>query len=138
MSLTVTRARVKEKCGIADTTYDSTIDNLIAEVTPAIEFAIRDLHLADVGSANLQATLSLGATEIVCGEFLDQIARSPGASEILTVGAISMAPNDAPARQIKASGWRRLRPFLKPDPSAMAASGVVSAAGKASIEETEA
>lgn len=117
MSLTVTRVRVKEKCGIAASTYDSTIDNLIAEVVPTLEYQIRSDHLADSGNGGLQATLSLGATEIVCAEFLDQLAREPGGSETVTVGELSFSPSDAPQRRLRESGWRRLRPYLKTDPS---------------------
>lgn len=137
MPITVTRARIKEKCGIADSTHDSAIDNLIAELSPAIEFNIRDTHLADSGNVNLQATLNLGATEIVAAEFLDQLARAPGASESLSVGSLTITPNDGPARLLKSSGWRRLRPFLKADPSAQQSSGIKSAGGKLPTQGNE-
>lgn len=117
MSLSLTRARVKEKCGIAASTYDSTIDNLITELMPVIQFAIRDEHIADTGNAGLQATLSLGTAEIVCAEFLDQLAQEPGASETVTVGELSFTPSDAPQKRLRQSGWHRLRPYMKSDPS---------------------
>ena len=35
MAISVSRSRVKERCGIADSAYDSQIDNLIADHLPA-------------------------------------------------------------------------------------------------------
>lgn len=135
MALNVTRARVKEKCGIAATTYDSTIDSLIAEFVPAIQFAIRPEHIADTGNTGLQATLNLGAVEIVAAEFLDQLAREPGAFETVTVGDLTLAPSDRPARLLQSAGWRRLGPYLKLDPSEVTAPGVSVAANKPSTPE---
>ena len=130
MSLSVTRARVKEKCGIAATTYDSTIDNLIVELIPVIQFAIRDEHIADTGNAGLQATLNLGAAEIVGAEFLDQLEREPGATETVTVGGLTIRPDGSPAETLKDSGWGRLRPYLKADPSETSGLRVTAAPGK--------
>ncbi|GIK33250.1 MAG: hypothetical protein HND43_07675 [Armatimonadetes bacterium] len=119
MSLSVTSSRVKEKCGITVSDYDATISNLIGEITPVVEFAIRGEHLADAGNTGLQATLKLGLTEVICGELLEQIAREPGASESVSIGDLALSP---PPPQVwstlaglKRQGWARLRPFLKPD-----------------------
>lgn len=114
MALTITRARVKEKCAIADGTYDATIDNLIAEMAPVVEFAILASALADTGNTGLQATLSLGATEVVCGEFLAQKKRLENAEPPAGGAARPFDPTD-PAR-LAAKGWKRLRPYLKVDP----------------------
>src|SRR6188474_3217921 len=117
MAITVTRARVKEKCGINGTTYDSTIDNLISEMVGVFEYFIRPEHIADSGNAGLQATLNLGATEIVCAEFLEQLSREPGAAEKLTIGDLSLEPANGPAFFIRKQGWGRLKPYLKFDPA---------------------
>ncbi|KAA0239961.1 MAG: hypothetical protein EDM74_02480 [Armatimonadetes bacterium] len=119
MSLSVTSSRVKEKCGITVSDYDATISNLIGEITPVVEFAIRGEHLSDTGNTGLQATLKLGLTEVICGELLEQIAREPGALESVSIGDLALSP---PPPQVwstlaglKRQGWARLRPFLKPD-----------------------
>jgi len=119
MSLTITRARVKEKCGVADGSYDAAIDNLIAEMAPAIEYVIRDQHLDDP-DPKVQATLVLGATEIVCGEFMAQRLREPGAYEATVTGGVETRPlwsSPVDPAGLKAQGYRRLGPFLKPDPA---------------------
>jgi len=135
MSLSVTRARVKEKCGIAVTTYDSTIDNLIAELVPVIQYAIRDEHLADAGNAPLQATLNLGATEIVAAEFLDQLAREPGTFDTVVLEGFELRPSAAPIAWLRGRALARLRPFSKRDVGG--ALGGVAAAGSRH-EEAEA
>ncbi|MBV6491087.1 MAG: hypothetical protein CNCCGFBP_01619 [Fimbriimonadaceae bacterium] len=119
MSLSVPSSRVKEKCGITVSDYDATISNLIGEITPVVEYAIRGEHLADTGNTGLQATLKLGLTEVICGELLEQIAREPGALESVSIGDLALSP---PPPQVwstlaglKRQGWARLRPFLKPD-----------------------
>ena len=119
MSITVTRARVKEKCSISVTSYDTTIDNLIAEMAAAVTYALKPEYVGGGLDSNLQATLDLGATEVVCGEFLAQICREPGATEGVSLGTLQVWPikrgsmND-PYFLIEA-GWTRLRPFLRLD-----------------------
>ena len=131
MALTVTLARVKEKCSLTGTTYDSTITNLINEMAPVIEYAIRDEHLNDTGNAKLQNTLSLGATEIVCAEILEQLQREAGALESVRLGDFALSPPEPAdwpgALSMKDSGWKRLRPYLKPDPSGKA--GAIAGGG---------
>lgn len=122
MSLSVTRARVKEKCGISDSGYDSAIDSLISETVPAVEFAIRAEFVADTGNSGLQATLNLGALEVVCGEFLDQITRPPGTSEGLTLFGLALLA--AKPSSIGAQGLARLSPYLKDAPEARSPSRV--------------
>lgn len=136
MALSVTRARVKEKCGIAATTYDSTIDNLISELSGVLEYFIRPEHIADTGNAGLQATLNLAATEIVCAEFLEQLAREPGAMEKITIGDLALEADLGPSQQIRKQGWGRLRPYLKLDPAETSAK-VKSAKGKAPATQPE-
>lgn len=117
MSLSVTRARVKEKCGIADTSYDTPIDNIIADYVPAIEFAILDDRIADTTNTGLQATLNLGALEICCGEFVAQRCREPGFADALELDGLSLTPYfEKSARDpsgLVSAGWYRLKPYLK-------------------------
>ena len=131
MALTVTRARVKEKCGIAGTTYDATIDALISEMVAVIEYFVRPEFIADTGNTALQATLNLAATEIVCAEFLEQLAREPGASEKVVIGELSLEPTSGPSFFMRKQGWGRLKPYLKLDPAAGTNAKVSAAKGKA-------
>jgi hypothetical protein len=130
MALSVTRARVKEKCSITGTTYDATIDALISEMVPVIEYAIRDAHIDDTANTKLQNTLNLGASEIVCGEFLEQLAREQGAMERVRLGDFELWPPEPSAWKaallIKDGGWSRLKIYLKQDASGK--SGTVDAA----------
>lgn len=136
MAITVTRARVKEKCGIADTTHDATIDNLIAELSPVIQATIAAGPLADAG---LAATLNLGATEVVCGEFLAQLHRLAHSQRPEGTGGCDGRCFDVsdPSRLI-AKGWRLLRPYLKVDPPFAVPSGVRSGATLKAIPPEEA
>ncbi len=129
MSIIITRTRVKEKCGIADTSLDTTIDNLIAELGPAIEYSLRPEFIADTGNTGLQATLNLGATEIVCSELLAQILRPAGAAESISIAGLSLGPiKDAEDRDgLRAQGLARLAPYLKADPSASSRTSVRAA-----------
>jgi hypothetical protein len=117
MSLTVTRARVKERCAIADTTYDTPIDNVISDYVPPIEYAIRPEYVADTGNTGLQATLNLAALEICCGEFVAQRCREPGFAESIELDGLSLTPLlQRSARDpsgLVSAGWNRLRPYLK-------------------------
>lgn len=140
MALSVARSRVKERCGVADTAYDTVIDHLIADTVPAVEYAIRDELLADTGNAGLQATLNLGALEIVTGEFAALRLREPGGSEHVRVGDLEVVPFRGydpadPFGQIR-HGWRRLRPYLKVDPAVPTFVGMGSS-GRRGVEEPE-
>lgn len=121
MPITITRARVKEKCNISVATYDATIDNLIAEFSPVIEQTLQTSAVAD---AELTGTLDLGATEIVCGELLAQLRRQENAlpPTAEACGCRSFDPTD-PSRLVQ-RGWSRLRPYLKVDWPFRVATGV--------------
>ena len=128
MSLDVTVSKVKDKAAIIGSTYDAKIDALIDEWVPALEYAIRDAFLADVANTGLQSTLSLGACELVAGEFLAQLAREPGGSETLVFGWMEVRPviqNLADPYGLKEQGALRLRPFLKPQDSLQGSLGVL-------------
>lgn len=130
MALSVSRSRVKEKCGISASTYDTAIDNIIADYVPAIEFAIRAEYVAAVSNSGLQATLNLGALEICCGEFMGQKFRENGT-------ALSVAPDGFPmlifyhgsARDpsgLVAAGWQRLQPYVAGGSATGTSVGVIS------------
>ena len=126
--MTVTRARVKERCAVTDTSYDSTIDNLIADLVPAIEFAV-DPALVASSDTGLQATLNLAALELVCGEFMALRLREPGAAEGIVLGTFELRPPTrdlADPSGLKAQGTARLAPFVKVNPSQRFATGVTS------------
>jgi hypothetical protein len=115
MAITITRADVKRKCMIAstDTSHDTDIDALIAEMQPSIQYTIADEYLNATSNTNLQAVLKLGITEIISGECLQQILRQPGASEGISIGGISVGARQEHGAKLLAQGTARLRPFMK-------------------------
>jgi len=115
MAITITRAEVKRKSMIpaSDTTYDSDIDALIAEMQPSIEYTIADVYLNDTGNTKLQAVLKLGILEIMSGEFLQQLYREAGASEDFKVGSVTMGARREHGAKLMEQGTARLRPFRK-------------------------
>lgn len=116
MALTIDPARIKEKCAVSGSGYDDAIDHLIAELSPVIEYRIR-AECLDASEAGLLATLDLGATEIVCGEFLAQRLREEGALvEVEDAGVITRPYLYGSLRdpyELQAQGWERLGPYLK-------------------------
>jgi len=133
MALSVTRAAIKEKAGITASTYDTPIDNLLTTWLATLEFAVAAEHVADTGNAGLQATLNLGAAEMIAGEILAQIDREPGARDRFRIADLSVARDDLGAADpsgLKAQGFARLRPFLKADSGLIAsANGGVQVGG---------
>jgi hypothetical protein len=131
MALSVTRARVKERCAIADTAYDTPIDNIISDYVPAVEFAIRPEYVADTGNTGLQATLNLGALEICSGEFVAQRLREPGAAENIEIEGIALQSFFTRSARdpsgLVLAGWSRLKPFLKTGVDFGPIAGVLSA-----------
>ncbi len=130
MALSVAVAKVKQKCSLADASYDSAIADLIADLLPAIEFALRTDCLASTPNAELQATLNLGAAELIAGEFLAQLARAPGASETLRLGPLEIRPAWLPVEDpfgLKAQGARRLAPYLRSGADLVGSAGVMGA-----------
>lgn len=134
MAITVTRARVKEKCGITAATYDTLIDNLIADLVPAIEYRVRPEILADATSG-LVATLALAALEIVCGEFLAFRLLEPGGTEKVSLVDLQINKNLSDAYGLKYQGWARLAPFLKEDPSGRTTASVGGDGGGRGLDE---
>lgn len=130
MSLTVTRDRVKERCAVADSTFDTAIDHIIEDHVPAIEYAVQAGHLADTSNTGLQATLNLGALEICGGEFLALRSREPGVADVVEIEGISLTPFFTKSARdpggLVAAGWARLKPFLKAGIEVGPISGVLS------------
>jgi hypothetical protein len=120
VALTVSVAVVRAKCRILDTEFDTEIEDLIDEQLPVIEYAVLAEHIANTGDTGLQATLNLGAAEIIAGEFLAQTFREPGVAEEIQVGELTIGNRLSPRATIidpymlKEQGWKRLSPYLKP------------------------
>lgn len=115
MAISITKVDIKRKCMISstDTTFDGSIDSLIAEMQPAIEYSIADRYLTDTGNSGLQATLKLGILEIVSGEFLEQLAREAGATEQFSVAGVTVGEMKVRGPELVQQGTNRLTPFLK-------------------------
>jgi hypothetical protein len=115
MAITITRAEVKRKSMIpsSETTYDSDIDALIAEMQPSVEYTIADSYLGQTSDTKLQAVLKLGILEILSGEFLQQLQRETGASEDFSIGGLSVGARRDLGANLTAQGTARLRPFQK-------------------------
>jgi hypothetical protein len=145
MGLSVTKEQVKQKCRIGVSDFDDEIDDLIDEQLPVIEFSILDAHLDDASNVGLQATLNLGALEVIAGEFLAQAHREPGASESFWFAdvTVSSRPPDVFRVSIsdpfglKAQGWGRLSPYLKPAVRSFMSTGTDIRFKEARLDEDE-
>jgi hypothetical protein len=116
--LTVSRAAVKRKLRLTTNEYDAEIDALIAEMLPALRYAIEPSYLS-TSDADLLATLNLGALEIVAGEMGATLYRELGAWTGFRIGWLQVLPpalrDPADPTGLKAQGYARLKPFLKRD-----------------------
>ncbi|MEN6521273.1 MAG: hypothetical protein ABFD46_09015 [Armatimonadota bacterium] len=128
MAISITNADVKRKCMLpaADTTYDTSIDALIAEMQPAVEFTIADNYLADTANTRLQSALKLGILEVVSGEFLQQLAREIGSTEEFSIGGVTIGQIKEHGPVLVQQGAARLAPFLKSMQQMMAESSISS------------
>jgi len=115
MSITITVADIKRKAMIpsTDTTYDSAITSLIAEMQSPIEYSILGSYLSDTGNTGLQATLKLGILEIISGEFLEQLRREMGATEAATIAGVTLGGSTVRGADLIQQGATRLAPCLK-------------------------
>lgn len=115
MAITITSADIKRKCMIStsDTTYDSSISSLIAEMQPALEYTIDPVTLSNTTDTRLQAALKLGILEIMAGEFLQQLEREFGSMEAITVAGVNIGEMKAKGSLLVQQGTARLVPFLK-------------------------
>ena len=114
--LTVSRADVKRKLRLTTNEYDAEIDALIAEMLPALRYAIEPSYL-DTTDTDLRATLNLGALEVIAGEMGATLYREMGAWTGFRIGWLQVQPpalrNPADPTGLKAQGYARLKPFLK-------------------------
>jgi len=97
----------------ADTIYDTSIGNLIAEMLPALEYTLADAYLSDTGNLNLQAALNLGMLEIISGEFLHQLSREMRCDKEFSVGGLALEEIGERGRELIKQGASRLAPFLR-------------------------
>jgi len=114
--LTVSRADVKRKLRLTTNEYDAEIDALIAEMLPALRYAIEPSYL-NTTDTDLRATLNLGALEVIAGEMSATLYRELGAWTGFRIGWLQVQPpalrNPADPTGLKAQGYARLKPFLK-------------------------
>jgi hypothetical protein len=114
--LTVSRADVKRKLRLTTNDYDAEIDALIAEMLPALRYAIEPSSLS-TSDADLLATLNLGALEVIAGEMGATLYRELGAWTGFRIGWLQVQPpalrDPADPTGLKAQGYARLKPFLR-------------------------
>jgi hypothetical protein len=114
--LTVSRADVKRKLRLTTNDYDAEIDALIAEMLPALRYAIEPSYLS-TSDADLLATLNLGVLEVIAGEMGATLYRELGAWTGFRIGWLQVQPpalrDPADPTGLKAQGYARLKPFLR-------------------------
>lgn len=114
--LTVSRADVKRKLRLTSNEYDAEIDALIAEMVPALRYAIEPTYL-NTSDTDLRATLNLGALEVVAGEMGATLYRELGAWAGFRIGWLQVLPpalrNPADPTGLIGQGYARLKPFLR-------------------------
>lgn len=122
MAITITTAEIKRKAMISDsdTRHDSAIGALIAEMQGPVEYSIAARYLEDTADTGLQATLKLGITEMITGEFIEQLRREAGASEEFSVAGVSVGKSVERGLDLIQQGALRLAPYLKAALPAMA------------------
>ena len=114
--LSVSRAAVKRKLRLTTNEYDAEIDALIAEMLPALRYAIEPSYL-NTSDPDLLATLNLGALEVIAGEMGATLYRELGAWTGFRIGWLQVQPpalrDPADPTGLKAQGYARLKPFLR-------------------------
>ncbi len=128
MAITIAVADIKRKAMISssDTTYDSAITSLIAEMQGPIEYSIADNYLSATSNTNLQATLKLGILEVIAGEFLEQLRREFGSAEEASIAGVTIGASAVSGVDLVQQGATRLAPFLKSILPMMADSASIS------------
>lgn len=115
--ITVKVERVRKKARL-DESYDEDIQETILEMVPFIESKIEDAYL-NTEDPTIQAIISLGATEIIVGEFIKEQSNDEDDSVSLGVGPIKIGESSASknrmdrAKDFVNSGWEKLKPYLK-------------------------
>lgn len=112
MAIVVAREDIKRKCQISDSSMDSAIDALIAEMVPALESSLAPEAIASTDTGVL-AAVKLGVTELICSELLAQRSREPGFAEEFQVGGIRVGQFWERGKQLAELGNARLAPFRR-------------------------
>jgi hypothetical protein len=110
--LTVALADVKRLAGVTGTADDTEIQALIDLFSPVLEAGLEGEALSS--SAD---TVSLGAAEVVAGEWLARQGRVPGARDEVRAFGFLLKPavgDPGDPSGLIARGSARLRPFLGP------------------------
>ena len=121
MVLLVTREALKRLCGvdIGDISEDADWDALISEGQPVLEYALDpEVLAASATDDGLRATLTLGASEALAGEWLRRSACMPGAADDFHLGPLTVTASrtEGPAQmggRLAAQGMRRLGPWVR-------------------------
>ncbi len=137
MALTVLVADVQDRAGVFEAEFEDAIDRAITRLLPVISYAIKPEALAS-SDTGLAAALDDGAAEVIAGEFLAQHYRRPELLLSIIVGDLQLFPrrfdNPRDPSGMIASGWQKLRPWLKVDLEIGIPSAVLAATGKAGVE----
>lgn len=112
MAVVITVAAVRAKCGL-DPSHDASIAALISSDLPALEHALGASWLEST-DPGVVATLRLGLTEWLAGEYLAQLSRAPGSWDLVRVGELELRPPPVSLSDpsgLKAQGEARLASF---------------------------
>lgn len=121
MILDIKVDRVRKKARL-DESFDLDIQATIDEQIPYIESRIKEEYLNST-DISIQSILNLGATEIIVGEFVKEQSNDEDDSTSLGVGPIKIGENSSSkdrgksAKDFIDSGWIKLKPYLKKNPS---------------------
>lgn len=115
--ITVKVERVRKKARL-DESYDEDIQETILEMVPFIESRI-DPEYLNSDDESIKAIISLGATEIIVGEFIKEQSNDEDDSVSLGVGPIKIGESSSAknrmsrAKDFVSDGWEKLKPYLK-------------------------
>lgn len=121
MGLDVKVERVRKKARL-DESFDLDILTTIEEQIPYIESKIKEEYL-NTTDIYIQSIINLGATEIIVGEFVKEQSNDEDDGVSLGVGPIKIGENSSSksrstrAKDFIDSGWIKLQPYLKKNPS---------------------
>ena len=100
-----------------DTSADADLTALLAAQQPALEYGLDPAILAaSAADLGLQATLLLGASEALAGEYLRRQGRVPGATDDFHLGPLTVSASRTDnqsqlGERLAAMGQKRLEPF---------------------------
>ena len=114
MIVTLAPTQIKAVCGITDSEFDDSLDDLRNEWQPVLEASVLPEALAD---AELTPILQLAFTEAIAGEFFARQARADAIFETITLEGLKLSPptNFLDPTGLIARAYSRLRPYLKPE-----------------------